>query len=375
MKRTKRIRDGTEEMTIDEHILQRRKLLIANREEAPHLRARAQTMIERADGMTKRFETRLANDLCRKADRLQKEAIVRESMSREHNFEQLITTYMKLYNNTSINTSLRKRPEIKESYHKQAVSIKKFKNSVFDEYLADVSCAPAKVAMAIRDECPKCEDSHKFLTYAQKSIMVCPECGYSMAYLDATSTSTSFDEMVEFSQYSYKRVNHYSMHLALVQGKETHRVPDDILEKVMLDIYDRQGVRLKNEITMRRVRETLRRLRLRKAYDHVTQITARLSGVRAQRISPEVEERLKVMFLQMQPAFQRHAPKSRSNFLSYSYVLYRSFQILGLDHMLSNVTLLKGRDKLEANDTIFKKMCLDLGWPIFELPQFSETMV
>ena len=79
------------------------------------------------------------------------------------------------------------------------------------------------------------------------------------------------------------------------------------------------------------------------------------------------------MFLQMQPAFQRHAPKSRTNFLSYSYVLYRCFQILGIPEMLDGITLLKGRDKLEANDAIFRRMCVDLGWPVFDLPPVSET--
>jgi hypothetical protein len=186
--------------------------------------------------------------------------------------------------------------------------------------------------------------------------------------LDATSSSTAYDEVIEFSQYSYKRVNHYLMWLALIQGKETHVVPDDILDAVMRELYERRNVRCATDITQKMVRESLRRLRLRRAYDHVAQITARLTGVRPPRISAETEEQLKNMFLQMQPAFHRHAPRSRTNFLSYSYVLYRCFQILGLPHMLEGLTLLKGRDKLEANDAIFRKMCVDLKWPVFDLP-------
>ena len=180
--------------------------------------------------------------------------------------------------------------------------------------------------------------------------------------------------MVEFSQYSYKRVNHYMMWLTLVQGKETHRVTVDILEAVMTDLFERLNVRSTADITQKRVRDSLRHLRLRKAYDHVAQITSRLSGRRPPRISAHVEEQLRNMFLQMQPAFHRHAPKSRTNFLSYSYVLYRCFQILGLHDMLEGITLLKGRDKLEANDAIFRRMCVDLGWPLFDLPPASETV-
>lgn len=157
------------------------------------------------------------------------------------------------------------------------------------------------------------------------------------------------------------------MWISLCQGKEAHRVPMETLRLVMHELYQ-QRVQDPSEITQKKVRDILRRLRLRKAYDHVAQITARLSGIPPLRIRPETEERLRVMFLQMQPAFERHAPKSRTNFLSYSYVLYRCFQIMGLTHMLDGLSLLKGKDKLELNDAIFRNMCKDLGWPIFDLP-------
>jgi hypothetical protein len=41
---------------------------------------------------------------------------------------------------------------------------------------------------------------------------------------------------------------------------------------------------------------------------------------------------------------------------------------MGMNHMLDGLTLLKGKDKLELNDSIFRKMCVDLGWPVFDLP-------
>lgn len=198
------------------------------------------------------------------------------------------------------------------------------------------------------------------------------EC-YSISYIDTTSNCTSFDDVVEYSQYSYKRVNHYMGWLTLIQGKESHKVPDEILDIVMEDMYERQRLRSISDITQKRVRDTLRKLKLRKAYDHVAQITSRLTGLRPPRISQKTEQQLKNMFLQMQPAFQKHSPKSRTNFLSYPYVLYRCFQILGMTHMLDGINLLKGRDKLEANDHIFRKMCVDLQWPVFELPPAAAT--
>ena len=371
-KRTKRVRDEAEDMSLEEHIAQRRLALLRAREEAPALRRRAEEMRAEAGAMGARWQHRLRCDLLRRAEALAEEAAARESMVREHDFERTVVSYLRIYHRRADGApaaaSATRKSDTIEAYVRHTDLAAQRRTVIFDEYLTQMNCAPAKVAMTARDECPRCADAPRLLLCTARSTLSCPACGYSVTYLDATSASTAFDEMIEFSQYSYKRINHFSMHLALIQGKESHRIADDVLRAVMGDLYDRAGVRAADEITPRRVRESLRRLRLRKAYDHVTQITARLSGRRPPRIPPETEEQLRNLFLQMQPAFQRHAPKTRTNFLSYSYVIYRCFQLLGLHHMLESVTLLKGRDKLEANDAIFRKMSEELGWPVFDLP-------
>ena len=367
-RRTKRVRDASEEMSLEEHIATRRAVLVEARRQAPQLRLRAKELLEQAANMNGRWQRRTSLDYVEHANALIKEAGVRESMIREHEYETTIVTYLRMYHqrveSTPPTAAVRKSDTI-EAYVRQTDMTGQRRSAILDEYLVEMNQAPPKVAMAARDECPRC--SVKLLLCAPKSTMSCPECGYSVTYLDATSSSTSFDEVVEYSQYSYKRANHFSMWISLCQGKEAHRVPMETLRQVMHELYQ-QRVRDSSDITQKKVRDILRRLRLRKAYDHVAQITARLSGIPPLRISPETEERLRVMFLQMQPAFERHAPKSRTNFLSYSYVLYRCFQIMGLTHMLEGLSLLKGKDKLELNDAIFRKMCKDLGWPVFDLP-------
>lgn len=374
-KRTKRVRED-ETLTLNEHIQRRRARLVSERQEVPRLRREVEAMCSNANALTKRWQTRMRQDMLQHAETLEEECNVRENMSREHRFETMVVQYLQRYYRSGAPTwQVRRKSDSIQAYQEQTGASAQHRASIMDEYLTDIDQAPAKVAMSTRDDCPRCVNSSTpLLVCPTRSVMTCSMCGYCVAYLDATSSSTAFDEMVEFSQYSYKRVNHYMMWLTLVQGKETHQVSDDILMCVMSDLYNRLNVRATEEITQKRVRDSLRHLRLRKAYDHVAQITARLSGRRPPRISAHVQDQLRNMFLQMQPAFQRHAPRSRTNFLSYSYVLYRCFQILGLRDMLDGITLLKGRDKLEANDAIFRKMCIDLGWPVFDLPPVSETV-
>lgn len=371
-KRTKRVCTALDRLTLDEHIAERRRWLVEQRLKVPELLARSTALKTQADSLTRRFEYRRRRDLLDEAQKLDDEAANRNSMSREHDFESTVVSYLRLYHSRdkgsvdAFKTS--KKNESIRAYVRQNDLTHYRQGVILDEYLTQMDKAPPKVAMSARDECPRCDAHHKLLLCPSRSIMSCAQCGYCVTYMDATSSSTSFEEIVEYSQYSYKRVNHYLMWLNLVQGKEAHRVPNDTLQSVMHDAYHRQGVRCSKDITQKRVRDSLRHLKLRKSYDHVAQIAGRLSGIRPPRISRGTEEELKNMFLQMQPAFQRHAPKTRTNFLSYSYVLYRCFQILGLTHMLTGLTLLKSRDKLEANDAIFRKMSEDLGWPVFDLP-------
>jgi hypothetical protein len=129
-----------------------------------------------------------------------------------------------------------------------------------------------------------------------------------------------------------------------VQGKESYVVPDAMVNQVVAEFVK---ARLpKGSITQTQIRAVLKALRLRRAYDHVSQIYTRITGLKAPRITAEQEDACRNMFVRMQPVFEEICPKDRKNFLSYNYVLFRCFHILGLYHMLPTFSLLKGHDKL-----------------------------
>ena len=73
------------------------------------------------------------------------------------------------------------------------------------------------------------------------------------------------------------------------QAKETTEIPKEVFRRVMEELY-RQRISDLNQITRKKVREVLKDLRLRKYYEHVTQITCRLNGKKPPRMSPEQEE-------------------------------------------------------------------------------------
>lgn len=115
-------------------------------------------------------------------------------------------------------------------------------------------------------------------------------------------------------------------------------------------------------LTHNKIREILKTLKINKYYEHTPHIINRLNGMPMPHLTPELEEKMRSMFKQIQVPFLRHAPSSRKNFLSYSYVLHKMSQLLGYDEYLPYLPLLRARDKMVVMDQIWKKICDDLGW-------------
>ena len=135
-----------------------------------------------------------------------------------------------------------------------------------------------------------------------------------------------------------------------------------VIDDVMLELYKQRVVRL-DDVTTQRVRGILKAMKQRKCYDHVAQITARITGRRPPRLPTEAVELLKLMFSALAGPFQRHAPPDRKNFLSYSFLLSKMLYILGYDELCTTLTLLKGQDKIKRMDEVWKKITAELDWP------------
>lgn len=359
-------------LPLDSHITNMREYFVSQRHEVPALERKRTELEQRRNDLTARHQMRARKDVDVEIGELRKEIDTRVSMVREHEYELMIAPYMNSYNqrvevdepsgsaprNITV-PGCGKRRETIDTYVQQYDATATRQTTLINEYLMEVDHQPPKMALNMRDECPLCKDV--LMLISSKAIMTCSKCGYSVAYLDATMSSMSYSDDVEFSSFSYKRINHFNEWLQQVQAKESLEISDDILRAVMEELH-RQRVTNLEDVTSKKVREVLKTLKLRKAYEHVAQITCKLTGRRPLRISSETEEMCRLMFIAVQPAFEKHCPKDRKNFLSYSYCLFKFFQLLGLDDFLDTFTLLKGRDKLAKQDEIFKKICEELDW-------------
>lgn len=191
--------------------------------------------------------------------------------------------------------------------------------------------------------------------------IVCNKC-MSVEHIIVDHDKPSYkDPPKEISYFAYKRINHFNEWLNQIQGKETTDIPDEVYDKIILEIK-KQRINNMADITYDRIKDILKKLDMNKYYEHTFHIMHRLSGQQMPHLSAELEEKLRSMFKQIQAPFLKHAPPDRKNFLSYSYVLHKFAQLLDKDELLPLFGLLKARDKLSQQDAIWKKICGDLGW-------------
>jgi hypothetical protein len=130
---------------------------------------------------------------------------------------------------------------------------------------------------------------------------------------------------------------------------------------ILLEIK-KQKITNMADLTYERLRAILKKLRVHKFYEHVAFLLNRLNGRPIPHFSAALEDKLRALFCQIQVPFLKHAPPTRKNFLSYSFVLHKMMELLEQDQFLPSFPFLKSRDKLSAQDAIWKNICAELGW-------------
>ena len=213
------------------------------------------------------------------------------------------------------------------------------------------------------EHCDRCNVSREEI--GSEGILICPICG-SEEYMLVVSDFPSFrDPPKERNNYAYKKINHLNEILNQFQAKESTIIPDEVMHEVICEIKKR---RIQNiaDMTEKDMREILKKLNRSKYYEHATHILSRLNGNPPPTITPEIEEKIRAMFQEIQAPFLLYCPDERTNFLSYSYILYKFFELLELDEYKVYFPLLKSRDRLIAHDEIWKKICDYLRWEFIQ---------
>ena len=239
------------------------------------------------------------------------------------------------------------------------------RNHLLYKYLQKIDPEHAKetsIMNQLQDTYGKCDEcGNEMIFSSNEAVFSCTQCGNQEFILVDSDKPSYKDPPREISYYAYKRINHFNEWLAQFQAKESTEIPNEVYELIVGELK-KERINDLSTLNRSKIREILKKLKLNKYYEHTPHITNRLNGQNAPVMTRETEEKLRHMFIEIQPSFQKHCPKDRSNFLSYSYVLYKFCELLELDEYLHCFPLLKNKDKLYQQDKIWQNICADLKW-------------
>jgi hypothetical protein len=237
------------------------------------------------------------------------------------------------------------------------------REALLNKYLQKVDPEHAKpTSNSLEDPFGLCENCDREMIFsANEALFFCEHCGTQEFVLIDSDKPSYKDPPREVTYYAYKRINHFNEWLAQFQAKESTEIPEEIFKEILNELK-KERITNTESIKQSKIREILKKLKCTNYYEHVPYILNRINGRNAPVMPRETEEKLRFMFKEIQSSFIKHCPKNRSNFLSYSYVLYKFCELLGLDEYLQCFPLLKNRDKLYNQDKIWQLICKDLGW-------------
>lgn len=233
-------------------------------------------------------------------------------------------------------------------------------NNIVLKYLSNVSDDFLDINNFVyqTDICQVCKKG-ELIPLEDEGILVCNICSRSIPYLIENEKPSYKEPPKEICFYAYKRINHFKEILAQFQGKETTQIPLDVIENIKLQIK-KERIEL-SQISNIKTKEILKKLGYNKYYEHIPFIKDKL-GIKPPIMSPELEETLCNLFIELQAPYSKFCPDDRVNFLNYYYTAYKLCELLGEEKYLEHFPMLKDPEKRMEQDVIWKKICQELDW-------------
>ena len=208
------------------------------------------------------------------------------------------------------------------------------------------------------DICKSCNKG-EMIPVEHEGIMVCNVCAKQITYLIENEKPSYKEPPKEACFYAYKRINHFKEILAQFQAKETTQIPEEVLENIKQQLH-KERIPL-SKFTNSKAKEVLKKLGYNKYYEHIPFIKDKL-GIKPPIMTPELEETLCNLFMEIQGPYAKFCPDDRVNFLNYYYTVYKLCELLEKTEFLSYFPMLKDKEKRIEQDDIWKKFCEELNW-------------
>jgi hypothetical protein len=238
------------------------------------------------------------------------------------------------------------------------------KKTLLDQYMTTVSDDYELSIHEIsgRSKCSVC--GSEMSDIRNDAEILCIHCGNSEHLIIDSDRKSYKDAPPDMVYYAYKRMNHFNELMQQFQGKENN-ISLDIYDAIRKDLVKKQFTNL-DELTPKFMRSVLKKLNLSTYYSNIPHIIHKLNGKPILILTPEQDNQLRQMFIQLQEPFKECCPEDRSNWPHYHYTFYKMFELLSLDQFLHCFPKLKNPYLIYNLDKIWKCMCTKLNWEFIQ---------
>jgi len=240
------------------------------------------------------------------------------------------------------------------------ITIENKNNNIVKKYLSNIDDSFIDVNHFVNnsDICKFCYKG-ELIPLDDEGILICNVCFKNVPYLIENEKPSYKEPPKEVCFYAYKRINHFKEIIAQFQGKETTQIPPEVIENIKHQIK-KERIKV-TQITNSKTKEILKKLGYNKYYEHIPFIKDKL-GIKPPVMSPELEDKLFNLFMELQAPYSKFCPDDRVNFLNYYYTAYKLCELLKENQYLEHFPMLKDREKRIEQDNIWKKICEELDW-------------
>ena len=249
---------------------------------------------------------------------------------------------------------------------KKTEELFKTQHNNVEKYLANIDQTYMDISKYVypTDICQFCHNG-EMIPIESEGIMVCNQCAKQVVFLIDNEKPSYKEPPKEACFYAYKRINHFREILAQFQAKETTCIPDNVLESIKQQIK-KERIEI-SQFTDKKAKEIMKKLGFNKYYEHIPFIKDKL-GIKPPVMTPDLEDRLCNLFMEIQGPYAKFCPDDRVNFLNYYYTVYKLCELLGRREFLPFFPMLKDREKRIEQDQIWKKICIELDWEFIATP-------
>lgn len=230
------------------------------------------------------------------------------------------------------------------------------KSKLYEQYKRVLEPVSEKININI---CMYC-NSEK-LNYVNEGVMTCTKCSEVERLIIDVENVNYRDNMIKKPIFPYDREHHFNDWLNNYQTKDTTVITVDIIEKIKTKFKSLgyTPIQIKN-LNGKVYKEVLKSLKLQKYYKNISYVIAKINDIPAPSFTKDIENELKIRFKKTQEPFEIFKPKTRINYLSYTYVLYKLCEQLYYEGLYPNYQEHKKFFILFKNNKILKKQ--DIVW-------------